>query len=84
MRLLPLPEYESFDALDLASHMRDGRLTPLEALDAAIARVNAHSHINSVALRHDEQAHEAALQLSRMGQAERSSAADKAPLLGVP
>ncbi|MEP6588791.1 MAG: amidase [Polaromonas sp.] len=81
---LPLPEYEGFDAVELAAHLRDGRLTPLEVLDAAMARAGARSHINAVAMRHDEQAQEAAQQLSRLGQAERSSLADKSPLLGVP
>jgi len=81
---LPLPEYEGFDAIALAAHIREGGLTPLEALEAAIARVNARSQVNAVALRHFELAQAAALQLSRMGQAERAALADKAPLLGVP
>lgn len=84
MGALPLPEYEGFDAVELAAHLRDGRLTPLEVLDAAMARAEARSQLNAVALRHDEQAKEAAQQLSRLGQAERSSLADNAPLLGVP
>ncbi|MEO5606190.1 MAG: amidase, partial [Polaromonas sp.] len=81
---LPLSGYEGFDAMDLAAHIRSGQLTPLEVLDAAMARADARSQINAMALRHDEQAREAAVQLSRMGQAERNSLADKAPLLGVP
>lgn len=81
---LPLSGYEGFDAMDLAAHIRSGQLTPLEVLDAAMARADARSHINAVALRHDEQAREAAVQLSRLGQAERSSRAETAPLLGVP
>lgn len=81
---LPLSEYEGFDAMDLAAHIRSGQMTPLEVLDAAMARADARSQLNAVALRHDEQAREAALQLSRMGQVERNSLADKAPLLGVP
>ena len=84
MGALPLPEYEGFDAVELASHIRSGHLTPLEVLEAAMARADAHSHINAVALRHDEQARKAAQQLSRLGQAERDRQAEKAPLLGVP
>lgn len=81
---LPLSGYEGFDAMDLAAHIRSGQLTPLEVLDAAMARADVRSQINAVALRHDEQAREAAVQLSRMGQVERNNLADKAPLLGVP
>ena len=81
---LPLPEYEGFDAMELAAHIRSGQLTPLEVLDAAMARADARSQLNAVAMRHDEQAREAALQLSRMGQVERNNLADKAPLRGVP
>lgn len=81
---LPLTGYEGFDAMDLAAHIRSGQFTPLEVLDAAMARADARSQINAVALRHDEQAREAAAKLSRRGQAERNNQADKAPLLGVP
>lgn len=81
---LPLSGYEGFDAMDLAAHIRSGQFTPLEVLDAAMARADARSQINAVALRHDEQAREAAAKLSRRGQAERNNQADKAPLLGVP
>ncbi|MGH8830851.1 MAG: amidase [Polaromonas sp.] len=82
--VLPLPEYERFDATELASHIRSGQLTPLELLDAAIARADARSQLNAVALRHDELARETARRLSAMGETERTSLSDKAPLLGVP
>jgi Asp-tRNA(Asn)/Glu-tRNA(Gln) amidotransferase A subunit family amidase len=81
---LPLPEYERFDATELASHLRSGQLTPLELLDAAIARLDARSQINAVALRHDELARETAQRLSAMGEAERTRLSGKAPLLGLP
>ena len=82
--VLPLPEYEGFDATELASHIRSGQLTPLEVLDAASARADARSQINAVALRHDELAREVARQLSSSSQAERTRRSDQAPLAGVP
>ncbi len=81
---LPLPEYERFDAIELATQIRHGRLTALDALDAAIARVEARSQINAVALRHFDLARDAAQRLSGMGSAERARLAEKAPLTGVP
>jgi len=36
---LPLPEYESFDAVGLAERVRSGELSASEILDAAVARV---------------------------------------------
>ena len=81
---LPLPEYERFDAVELASQMRAGRLTALDALEAALARTEARSSLNAVSQRHFEQAREVAQQLSRMGQAERARLFTKAPLAGVP
>ncbi|WP_029527730.1 amidase [Polaromonas glacialis] len=81
---LPLPEYEQFDATALAGHLRSGQLTPLELLEAAIARLDARRHINAVAMRHDELAYEAAQRLSALGEAERTRLSEQAPLLGVP
>ena len=81
---LPMPEYEKLDALALASAIREGRLTALEALEAAIARAEARSQINAVALRHFDLARENAQRLSRMGRAERAAWAQTAPLAGVP
>ena len=83
-RTLPLPEYEQMDAVAMASALRDGRWTALEALDAAIARAEARSNINAIALRHFELARETAQQMSRMGQTERAALAKTAPLSGVP
>ena len=82
--VLPLPEYERFDAVELASQMRAGRLTALDALEAALARTEARSPFNAVSLRHFEQAREVAQRLSSMGQAERARLFKKAPLAGVP
>ena len=84
MAALPLPEYEAFDAVDLAAHIRRGRLTPLEVLDAAMARAEARSDINALALRHFDQARETAQRLSSLGQAERARLSKEAPLSGVP
>lgn len=81
---LPMPEYEQLDAVALASDIRDGRMTARDALEAAIARVQAYSKINAVALRHFDLAREKAQQLSRMGQVERTALAKTVPLAGVP
>jgi len=35
----PMPEYQRLDATALAAEIRRGRITPIEALDAAIATV---------------------------------------------
>ena len=81
---LPLPEYERLDATALADELRRGRITALEALDAAIARTEARSALNAVAARHFDAARETAKQLSALGRAERERRASAAPLLGVP
>lgn len=81
---LPMSEYEQLDAVALASSIREGRLTALDVLEAAIARVDAHSKINAIAMRHFDLARESAQQLSRMGQVERTALAKTAPLAGVP
>jgi len=81
---LPLPEYDRFDAVELASQIRQGRLTALDALEAAIARTEARIQVNAVALRHFEQAREVAQRLSGMGRSERTRLSKEAPLAGVP
>lgn len=81
---LPLPEYETLDATALAAQIRAGRISPLEALEAAIARAEARSALNAIALRHFDAAREAAKRLSALGRAERERRAQDAPLLGVP
>ncbi|MFO1333827.1 MAG: amidase [Piscinibacter sp.] len=81
---LPLPEFERLDATALADELRRGRITALEALEAAIARVEARSALNALAARHFDTARETAKQLSALGRAERQRRASAAPLLGVP
>lgn len=45
----PFPEYEQYDALGLAQLVRDGEITPLELVDAAIARIEARNpQLNAV------------------------------------
>lgn len=84
---LPLPEYEGWDATAMAALIRDGQLSPLEALDAAIARAEARvaaDGLNAISHCHHESARAAARQLADLGQAERARHAATAPLLGVP
>ena len=38
---LPFPEYDDLDATGLAEVIRKGEVSPVEALDAALARVDA-------------------------------------------
>ena len=80
---LPLPEFERLDATALADELRRGRITALEALEAAIARAEARSALNALAARHFDAARETAKQLSALGRAERQRRASAAPLLGA-
>ncbi|NMG77116.1 amidase [Aromatoleum diolicum] len=80
----PLPEYEGFDALALADLIRRGELTPLEVLEAAIARAETRKAINAIAIPHFDLAREAARALSAEGRAERLRRGEMAPLSGVP
>lgn len=81
---LPLPEYEQMDAVALAGEIRRGQITPAEALEAAIARVEARSAFNAVALRHFETARAQARARSALGRAQRERQTAEAPLWGVP
>lgn len=72
------------DAITMAAQMRKGDVTPLEALDAAIARVEALPKLNAVVIKDYEQAREQARKLSAMGRDARKQATDKAPLWGLP
>lgn len=81
---LPLPEYERLDAVALAAEIRAGAITPSEALEAAIARVEARAALNAIALRHFDAAREQARVRSGLGRAERERLAAAAPLWGVP
>ena len=72
------------DATAWARQLRSGELTPLEALDAAIARVEALPKLNAVVIRDFEPAREQAKRLSGLGRTARERAAQAAPLWGVP
>lgn len=78
---LPLPEYESWDAIGIAGLIRRGDIRPGEVLEAALARVEARSAINAVAVPHYELARAHARALDGAGKAEREA---RPPLAGVP
>jgi Asp-tRNA(Asn)/Glu-tRNA(Gln) amidotransferase A subunit family amidase len=84
MPTLSLPEYEGLDAIGLATLIRTGQITPLEALTAAQERANARTDINSIALRHDDMALGVAQKMSALSASERASQTEQAPLWGVP
>lgn len=84
MSHLPLPEFEGWDATDMAALLRTGQITPLEVLEAAQVRAHAHANINAIAMFHDDMAHAKALRLSQIAQSQRSSETEKAALWGVP
>ena len=72
------------DATAWAQQIARGDITPLQALDAAIARVEALPRLNAVVIRDFELAREQAKKLSALGQAARTQARANAPLWGVP
>ncbi|WP_120966840.1 amidase [Comamonas sp. lk] len=72
------------DGIAWAQQIRRGDVTPLEALEAAIARVEALPKLNVVVIKDYELARGHARQMSALGAAARASAAEKAPLWGVP
>ncbi|GAB1387621.1 amidase [Melaminivora sp.] len=72
------------DATAWAEQLRSGEVTPLEALEAAIARVDALPKLNAVVIRDFELARTQAKKLSALGRAERAEATKNAPLWGVP
>ncbi len=81
---LPLPEYDTFDAVDLAGKIAAGVLSPLEVLEAALARADAIAPLNAFSARHDEMALETAKRWSQMSSAERRKLSEEMPLFGVP
>ena len=81
---LPLPEYDRLDATALAGEIRAGRITALEALEAAIARAEARSALNAIAERNFDRARAVAREISGLGRAVREQRAKSARLLGVP
>ena len=82
--VLPLPEYERFDAVGLAKQLRDGHLTALDTLEAALARVEARSVLNAVTVRHFELARDEAKKISGLSAVDRARRFEKSPLTGVP
>ncbi|MEM9693864.1 MAG: amidase family protein, partial [Myxococcota bacterium] len=55
-----LNEYESWDATDMAAHVRNGEVTPTELLDAALRRVEARNgELNAVVHLHEDRARRA-------------------------
>jgi len=84
MTALPLPEYEGWDATEMAMQLRTGHVTPLEVLEASQVRAHAQSKINAIAMFHDDMAHEKALRLSQYTKLQREIETEKAPLWGVP
>lgn len=72
------------DAVTMAAQMRKGDVTPLEALDAAIARVEALPKLNALVIKDYELAREHAKKLSVIGRDARKQVTDKAPLWGLP
>ncbi|MEG0052702.1 MAG: amidase [Comamonas sp.] len=72
------------DAITMAGQLRAGEVTPLEALDAAIARVEALPKLNAVVVKNYDMAREHAKKLSSMGRDARKQASAKAPLWGQP
>lgn len=72
------------DAITLASQLRAGEITPTEALDAAIARVEALPGLNAVVIKNYEMAREQAQKMSALSHLERQRATETAVLWGVP
>ena len=72
------------DGYAWAEQIRSGDVTPLEALDAAIARVEALPKLNAVVIKDYELARSHAKQLSALGAAARAAATEQAPMWGVP
>lgn len=78
------PSVAPADAITMASQLRAGEVTPLEALDAAIARVEALPKLNAVVIKNYDLAREQAQKMSALGRAERQRATEAALLWGVP
>lgn len=72
------------DGMALAHQLSRGEVTPLEALDGAIARIEALPKLNAVVLRDFDLARAQAKELSAWGRDARQKAVAAAPLWGVP
>ena len=72
------------DATAWAQQLARGEMTPLEALDQAITRVEALPKLNAVVIRDFDLAREHARTLSALGREARAAAVQQAPLWGLP
>ena len=77
-------ESQMLDGYAWAEQIRRGDVTPLEALDAAIARTEALPKLNAVVIKDYELARGLAKQMSALSAADRAAATAKAPMWGVP
>ena len=72
------------DAMAWAQQLSRGEITPLEALDRAITRIEALPKLNAVVIRDYDLARAQAKKLSMLGRDARQKAVAAAPLWGVP
>jgi amidase len=72
------------DAMAWAQQLSRGEITPLEALDRAITRIEALPKLNAVVIRDYDLARAQAKKLSILGRDARQKAVAAAPLWGVP
>lgn len=81
---LPLYDYDNWDMTAMADLLFHGDVSPLELCDAAIARFEANTALNVVAVNHFELAREQAKKLGKLSVNERAKQMETSPLLGVP
>lgn len=81
---LPMPEYDNLDVTAMVELLKAGEVTPVDLVDAALARFESRSAINAVAVEHFDRAREQALKLSKLGHSVRAAQMEKVPLQGVP
>ena len=79
-----LNDYENWDMTAMANLLRQGDVSPLELTDAAIARFEANTVLNVVAVEHFDMARQQAKSLSKLSTSARKQRMTDAPLLGVP
>ncbi|WP_172415438.1 amidase family protein, partial [Comamonas thiooxydans] len=77
-------EATAVDGYAWAEQIRRGDITPLEALEAAIARTEALPKLNAVVIKDYDLARDQARQMSVLGSAARAEATARAPMWGVP
>ena len=81
---LSLNDYDNWDMTDMADHLKQGAVSPLELTDAAISKFEANADLNMVAVNHFDLAREQAQKLTKLSLAERAKKMEISPLLGVP